>query len=181
MRRPGSSDTGGALVNLLQLVQQVRINRLRKKGLQLGEGCVLSGMPFFGTEPFLISIGNRVSISGKVAFITHDGATWVFRRQARYEKVRKFGRIIVHDNCFIGYGALILPGVTIGPNSVVAAHALVTKDVPPDSVVGGNPARVLMSVTEFAEKCLANNADFNEELYRSDKKAELLRLYPFPW
>jgi len=168
-------------MSIFRFIQDLRIKQLKKKGLQLGEGCSLSGMPFFGTEPFLISIGNRVSISGKVAFITHDGSTWVFRRQPRYEKVRKFGRIVIHDNCFIGYGALILPGVTIGPNSIVAAHALVTKDVPPDTVVGGNPARPLTTVTEFAEKCLANNADFDEALYHSDKKAELLRLYPYPW
>jgi acetyltransferase-like isoleucine patch superfamily enzyme len=166
---------------ILKLMQTFRINRLKKKGLQIADDCRMLGMPFFGSEPFLISIGKKVTISGRVVFITHDGATAVFRSDPTYSKVRKFGRITVHDNCFIGYGALIMPGVTIGPNSVVAAHALVTKDVPPDTVVGGNPAKPISSVTDYAEKCLANNAAFDEERYRTDWKGELLRLYPYPW
>src|SRR3569833_4193269 len=100
------------------LNQKWHINRLKKRGLQIADDCRLEGMPFFGSEPFLISIGKKVTISGRVAFITHDGATAVFRSAPEYSKVRKFGRITIHDNCFIGYGAIILPGVTIGPNSV---------------------------------------------------------------
>jgi acetyltransferase-like isoleucine patch superfamily enzyme len=138
-------------------------------------------MPDFGSEPFLISIGKHVTIAARVAFITHDGGTWVFRDQAKYREVIKYGRIVIHDNCFIGYGSTIMPGVSIGRNAVVAAHSVVTKDVPPDTVVGGAPARTLMSVEEYAEKALAQTPDYDREAYRRDKFAELLRLYPRPW
>ena len=49
-------------------------------------------------------------------------------------------------NVWIGARALILPGVTVGENSVIAGGAVVTKDVPPNTVVGGNPARVLKNL-----------------------------------
>lgn len=139
------------------------------------------GMPNFGSEPYLVSIGRQVTISSRVTFVNHDGATWVFRRQPRYAKVIKFGRIVIHENCFIGTGATILPGVTIGPNAVVAAASVVIENVPPNTVVGGTPARVLMGVDEYAEKCLAQNPDYNELAYRKDKAAELVRLFPRPW
>ena len=71
-----------------------------------------------------------------------------------------------------------MPGITIGPNSVVAAGSVVTKDVPPDTVVGGNPARFISTTNDYAEKCLANTPDYDPAAYETDKKNELLRLYP---
>ncbi len=160
---------------------RIQLSRYRKHGLQIAEDCRLEGMPFFGSEPYLVSIGKHVLISGKVVFVTHDGGTFVFRDAPRYQKVIKYRRITVHDNCFIGYGAIIMPGVSIGPNSVVAAGAVVTKDVPPGTVVGGNPARILMTLDEYAEKSLANNPCYDEELYQNNKKEELLKILPYPW
>jgi len=116
-----------------------------------------------------------------VSFVNHDGGTWIFRNQARYANVIKFGRIVICDNCFIGTGATIMPGVTIGPNSVVAAASVVTQSVPPNTVAGGVPARVLMDVEEYAEKCLAQNPTYDPEVYRKDKVSELIRLFPRPW
>ena len=166
---------------ILRKIQHLRIERLKRRGLQIADDCRLEGMPFFGSEPFLISIGRHVTISGNVAFITHDGGTWVFRDKPRYAKVRKFGRITIHDNCFIGYGAILMPGVTIGPNSVVAAGAIVTKDVPPDTVAAGIPARPLMSTNEYAEKLLDSNLAYDEDNYAQNKQNELLKLFPYPW
>jgi acetyltransferase-like isoleucine patch superfamily enzyme len=135
----------------------------------------------FGSEPYLVSIGKHVTIASRVTFITHDGGTWVFRHLPRYREVIRYGRITVFDNCFIGYGATILPGVSIGPNAVVAAQSVVTKDVPANTVVGGVPARVLMSVDEFAEKSLEQIPNYDRAAYKADKRAELLRLFPRPW
>jgi acetyltransferase-like isoleucine patch superfamily enzyme len=61
----------------------------------------------------------------------------------------RFGTIRIMDNCVIGYGAIILPGVTIGPNSIVGAGSVVTKDIPPEVVAAGNPAHVLCSLDEY--------------------------------
>ena len=155
--------------------------RYRRQGLQIADDCRIMGQVSFGSEPYLISIGRHVTISGRVSFITHDGATFVFRHLPRYQKVVKYGRITIHDNCFIGFGSIILPGITIGPNAVVAAHAVVTKDVPPNTVVGGNPAKVLMTTDEYAEKMLSRTPDYDEQAYRRNKKEVLLQLYPYPF
>lgn len=164
-----------------KLIFRRKLNRAIKQGLQIADDCRLIAMPDFGAEPYLVSIGRHVTISTGVTFITHDGGTWVFRHQAKYKDVIKYGRITVHDNCFIGYGSTILHGVTMGPNSVVAAHAVVTKDVPPNSVVAGVPARVIMSVEDYAERCLLQTPDYDRDAYRRDKVSELLRLFPRPW
>lgn len=158
-----------------------RLRRYIAQGLQIAADCRLIQMPDFGSEPCLISIGRHVTISARVAFINHDGGTWVFRHLPRYTRVIKFGRIVIHDNCFIGAGATIMPGVSIGPNSVVAAQSVVTADVPPNSVAGGVPARVLMSVEEYAEKALAQTPAYDADAYHANKIAELVRLFPRPW
>jgi acetyltransferase-like isoleucine patch superfamily enzyme len=158
-----------------------RLNRLIAQGLQIAGDCRLIGMPNFGSEPYLISIGEHVTISSRVNFINHDGGTWVFRRQPRYADVIKYGRIVIHDNCFIGAGATIMPGVSIGPNSVIAASSVVTRSVPANCVAGGAPASVLMTLEEYAEKCLAQTPPYDVAGYRKNKEAELLRLFPRPW
>jgi len=125
---------------LLGLYTRWRLHRLKAAGLQIAEDCRLMGFPDFGSEPYLISIGRHVTIASGVRFITHDGGTFVFRSLPKYQNVIKYGRITIHDNCFIGTRVLLLPNVEIGPDSVVAAGAVVTKSVPPNCVVGGNPA-----------------------------------------
>jgi acetyltransferase-like isoleucine patch superfamily enzyme len=158
-----------------------RLDRYRKQGLQIADDCRLMGMPFFGSEPYLISIGKHVTISGNVTFVTHDGGTFVFRHLPQYQHVVKYGRITVRDNCFIGFGAIILPGVSIGPNSVVAAGSIVVHDAPPNTVVGGNPARVISTVEEYAEKSSRNMPAYDVAAYRRDKRKALLALFPYPW
>jgi acetyltransferase-like isoleucine patch superfamily enzyme len=168
-------------LKIVKLKDWWKLRSFIKRGLQIASDCRLTSVPNFGSEPYLISIGRHVTIASNVAFITHDGATWVIRDQPKYRGVLKFGRITVHDNCFIGYGSTVLPGVSIGPNSIVAAQSVVTKDVPPNTVVGGVPARVITSIEEYAGKVLANTPDYDREAYRRNKAAELLRLYPRPW
>jgi acetyltransferase-like isoleucine patch superfamily enzyme len=158
-----------------------RLRRYIRQGLQIADDCRLMGLPNFGSEPYLISIGRHVTISSRVTFINHDGGTWVFRDLPKYSEVIKFGRIVIHDNCFIGSGATIMPGVTVGPTAVVAAESVVTADVPPNTVVGGVPARVLMTIEQYAEKALADTPKYDRIAYRADKARELLRLFPRPW
>ncbi len=103
----------------------------------------------FGSEPYLITIGSHVTITGGVQFITHDGGVWVFRPEE--PDIDVFGSIVVGDNVFIGYGAILMPGVKIGSNSVVGAGAIVTRDVLDNVVVVGCPAKVIMSKDEYYE------------------------------
>jgi acetyltransferase-like isoleucine patch superfamily enzyme len=163
------------------LIQRWKLGFYIRRGLQIGPDCRLASMPDFGSEPWLISIGRHVAIASRVTFINHDGGTWVFRDQPKYKNVIKYGRITIHDNCIIGKGVTLMPGVTIGPNAVVASAALVVKDVPPNTVVGGVPARFLKTLDDYAQSCLEATPAYDPEAYRRDKVAELLRLYPRPW
>ena len=91
--------------------------------------------------------------------------------------MHKFGRIDIRDNCVIGWGAIILPGVTIGPNSVVAAGSVVARSIAPGVVAAGNPAEPVMTIRQYGEWCLAATPDLdrNEAEYRRDPKAHLMR------
>lgn len=124
----------------------------------------------------MIFIGNHVELSGDMAFITHDGATWVFRDEERYKNVIRYGKIVIKDNCFIGMRSTILPGVTIGYNSIIGACSLVVKDVPDGCVYAGVPAKFICTVDEFKEKCLAQTPDYDVEDYLRNKKAAVLEM-----
>jgi carbonic anhydrase/acetyltransferase-like protein (isoleucine patch superfamily) len=153
------------------------VERMRKAGCKVGEGCEVYGMPQIGSEPWLIEIGDYVRIAAEVSFVTHDGATWVFREEPRYKNVIYYGAIRVLDNSFLGKRVTILPGVTIGPYSVVGIGAVVTKDVPPHTVVAGNPARVICTVEEYAEKRLAQTPDYDVAEYQRNTRAVVEALY----
>ncbi|WP_419169417.1 acyltransferase [Negativibacillus massiliensis] len=152
------------------------IKYARKIGVVVGAGCKFIGSPNWGSEPWLISIGNHTEISFDVAMITHDGATWCFRNQEEYNGTLKFGRIRIGNNCFIGARSTILPGVTIGDNSIVAAGAIVTKDVPSGEVWGGVPARYIMTTKEYAEKCKKNTPEYDRENYQCNFKEEVIHI-----
>ena len=123
----------------------------RKQGAQIGENNRIE-IRSLGAEPYLIKIGNHCTIAPKVSFITHDGATWLFTDE--FPGLQKFGAIKILDNCFIGMNSIIMGNVTIGPNSIIGAGSIVTKDVPPDVVVAGNPAKVISKIDTYREKVL---------------------------
>jgi acetyltransferase-like isoleucine patch superfamily enzyme len=155
---------------------RLRVWNVRRKGLVVADDCRFEGFPSFGSEPYLITIGKHVAMASEVSFITHDGGTHVFRHQERFRKVIKYGRITVHDNCVLGHRVILLPGVSVGPNSVVAAGAVVTRNVPPNTLAAGNPAKPVMSITQYAEWSLAATPAYDEEEYHRDKRSVLTRL-----
>lgn len=153
---------------------RLRVWRARKAGAVIADDCRFAGPPSFGSEPYLITIGRHVAMASDVTFITHDGGTDVFRHQDRYKKVIKYGRINILDNCVIGHRAIILPGVTIGPDSVIAAGAVVSRSIPGGVLAAGNPAKSVMTVHQYAEWCLAATPDYDEQEYRRNKRAVLM-------
>jgi len=157
--------------------RRLGIRCARRGGAVIGDDCIFHGLPEFGSEPYLISIGRNVRFSSRVVMITHDGGIQVFQtlNPERYQKVRKFGRIDIRDNCVIGWGVIILPGVTIGPDCVIAAGSVVTRSIPPGVVAAGNPAKPVMTVQQYAEWSLAASPDIDEEEYARDRKACLMR------
>jgi len=126
----------------------------RRLGVRVGERCKLISTSF-GSEPYLVTIGNHVEVTDGVRFITHDGAVWVLRDES--PNIDVLAPITVEDNVFIGMNAIILPGVTIGSNSVIAAGAVVTKNVASGTVVAGVPARLVCTIDEYRRRSVAKN------------------------
>ena len=93
------------------------------------------------TDPAYTRLGHNVSLSGCTLF-GHDGVVNMLRN-AYGGELDRVGRIDIRDNVFIGHQAIVMPGVTIGPDAIVAAGSVVTRDVPPGCVVGGVPAKVI--------------------------------------
>ena len=149
------------------------IGYARKIGVKVGNKCRI-GITAWGSEPYLISIGNEVLISSRVSFINHDGATWVFRNKPEYRGVSKFGQIKIGNRCFIGWGATLLPGAEMGDNSVLAAGAVLSKKIPAGEIWGGVPAKYITKVDEFAEKCKQGKGNV---LIGSGNKREIFEEY----
>lgn len=123
----------------------------RQLGMTVGENCRILSFQV-SAEPWLVEIGDNVTISSEVLFVTHDGTGWL----ARDEKGRRYryGRIKIGNGVFVGTRATILPAISIGSNVVVAAGSVVTKSVPPGVVVAGNPARIIGQFNETIDRIL---------------------------
>lgn len=113
------------------------------------------GRVHWGTEPWIISLGNNVHISNNVTFVTHDGGTLLYRRIQPDLEITK--PITIGDDVYIGVNSTILPGVRIGNNVIIGACSVVTRDIPDNSVAVGNPARVIKSADEYFRKVAAES------------------------
>lgn len=120
----------------------------RHIGVVIGENCLIDTYNW-PTEPYLITIGNNVQVTGGVSFYTHGGCHSVREKHPDFDI---FGKIVVKDWAYIGARSHIMPGVTIGEGALVAAGSVVTKSVAPHTVVGGNPARFICTTDEFYER-----------------------------
>jgi maltose O-acetyltransferase len=159
-----------------QLVNRKRaqyINRLIANGLKLGKNVEIIDTFFFDpSHCFLISIGDNCTICPNVRLIAHDAST---KKHLGYTKI---GRIDIKESCFIGDSVIVLPNVTIGPNSIVGAGSVVKHDVPPNTVVAGNPARDISSLETYLNKIRSMSKPkqiFNEDYFierLDDKKRQ---------
>ncbi|BFL47584.1 acyltransferase [Lactonifactor longoviformis] len=167
---------------------QVVLNRIKKKdnvsvardmGVKIGKDCLILSNPYrcFGSEPYLVELGDHVEITGGCQFVTHDGGVWTIRVQEGCEKVDKFGKITVGDNVFIGINSIILPGVKIGNNCVIGAGAVVTKNIPSGEVWGGVPAKFISTYEQYMKKSI-KEADFTKGLIPEEKKKAIQEKHP---
>lgn len=122
------------------------------KGVKIGKGGEIYKNVNFGSEPYLITLGDRVRVASGVCFTTHDGGLWVVRGKGWDKDADIFGKITVGNNVHIGMNATIMPGVTIGNDVIIGCGAVVTRDIPDNSVAVGVPARVIETVDEYYEK-----------------------------
>lgn len=115
----------------------------------MGENCSIIPGTYIGDAQY-IRLGNNVRLAN-CNILAHDGVVNMLKR-AYNLNLDAVGKIDIGDNVFIGQGATVLRNCTIGSNSVIAAGAVVTRDVPPNSVVGGVPARFICSTDELVER-----------------------------
>ncbi len=116
----------------------------RLRGTKIGENVAINQNVFLeDSRPDLITIEDDVQIAARVIVVTHDTSKHVMNPKKPIEH----GKVSIKRNSYIGAGAVILPGVTIGEFSVVGAGAVVTKDIPPRTVFAGVPARQIGIVT----------------------------------
>lgn len=132
-----------------------KLKLLKKRGLVIGGGCeVLNGYEF-GSEPYLVRIGNNVRFAPGVRIATHDGGCWVLRNlYPELAAADRFGRVEIGNNCHIGMNATVLPGVRIGDNCIIGACAVVTHDIPSNTVAAGVPARPICTIEQYRDKHL---------------------------
>lgn len=130
------------------------IKYLRAKGAVIGEGVKIfrPGVTTIDVQnPHLLKIGNYVQITGPVTILTHD-YSWSVLKKKYGEILGNQNNVTIGDNCFIGWGATILAGTTIGNNVIIGAQSVVKGCIDSNSVYAGNPAKKIMSIEEFYEK-----------------------------
>jgi acetyltransferase-like isoleucine patch superfamily enzyme len=120
----------------------------------VGEECSILPSTVF-SDPEYVSLGNNVHFSA-CTILGHD-ASIAMLDHALEETLDAVGYVVIHDNVFVGFGAIVMPNCSIGPNAIVAAGSVVTKDVPPNSVVGGVPASVIADFDEHVERIRARS------------------------
>ena len=153
------------------------INYMEKVGVNFPRGGVkLYGKVAWGSEPWIITLGNNVHITDGVKFITHDGGTLLYRHLVPDLEITK--PIVVGDNVYIGNNVIILPGVKIGNNVVIGAGAIVSRDIPDNSVAVGVPARVIKTADEYLEKLKRESLHLGH-LKGQEKDKALMKYYGY--
>ena len=102
--------------------------------------------------PELIKLHNNIMIAAGVRFVTHDASHAVLNKLGLGYFPERVGCIEVMDNVFIGYNVTILPNVRIGENCIIGASSTVTKDLEPNGVYVGTPAKRIGSFDDYVQK-----------------------------
>lgn len=157
---------------LRKIISKKRSLYYHKLGIKIGKNSKIEKDVFIDPSfPWLVSIGNNVTIAPRTFILAHDGST---KKQIGYSKI---GRVIIEDNVFIGANCTILPNVKIGQNSIIGAGSVVTKDIPENVLAVGNPARVISTVDEYKNKNKLMIKQFRvyENRYKRNKITEELK------
>lgn len=133
--------------SILREKKRSYLRKLERNGLRLGRNVAIVDTFFFDpSHCFLISIGDNCTLAPGVRLIAHDASTKQF---LGYTKI---GCITIRENCFLGDSVIVLPGVSIGPSSIIGAGSVVTRTIPEHVVAAGNPARIICSLEQYLEK-----------------------------
>jgi len=149
------------------------VDYAKKIGVNIGNNPHFYGPTSWGTEPWLITIGDNVHITGGCKFINHDGGTLIFRNKIPDLEITK--PITIGNNVYIGEQTMILPGVCIGNNVVIGARSVVTKNIPDNTVAAGVPCRVIKTTEEYLLKL--NNESLHLGHLKGKEKDDALKIY----
>lgn len=116
------------------------------RNLRIGQNTAYSHRNLDGLTPGLIQMGENCILAPTAVILTHDASSFIHVGKYRVAPV------IIGDRCFIGYNAVVMPGVTLGSDVIVAAGAVVTRDVPSGSVVAGVPGKIVGQTAEVIAK-----------------------------
>lgn len=152
------------------------VKYLKKCGANIHDDLRVYGKVNWGTEPWILTIGKNVHITDGVKLITHDGGTLAFRHLVPDLEITK--PITIGDNVYFGNNVIVLPGVTIGSNVVIGAGAIVTKDIPDNSLAVGVPARVIKTCDEYFEKIQKESLHLGH-LHGIEKDKALMRHFGY--
>lgn len=145
--------------------------RARIAGVKIGSNNFIASA-FWSSEPYLIRIGNNCAITSGVKIFTHGGSRVLRHKHPKFDA---FGKVIIGDYVYIGSNSLIMPGVTIGNNVLIAAGSVVTKSVPDGVVVAGNPAKFVCTIDDYEKKNIKYNTN-SKGMSANDKREMLLNL-----
>lgn len=136
-----------ALIFVRHKYGRIRLSRLMNRGLKVGKNVYIeNGVSFDQIYPYLIEVGDNCRIASGVNILAHDAT--IFRELG----VNRIAPVKILEGSFIGERALILPGVTIGPSAVIAAGAMVNRDIGEGKIAAGNPARPYADFAIMIEK-----------------------------
>lgn len=154
------------------LLNKASLEAAKHRGMKVGKSFNMSDKVYFGTEPYLIEIGDHVNIAAGVRFVNHGGTTTLLRRLPGYEDARIFGRIKIGNNCTIGINCVIMQDVQIGNNCILGANSVLSQSMPDNTVFIGNPAQFLCTIEDYGDIVLKNNPEYPRELEKDRKKLD---------
>jgi len=139
-----------------------RIEILRAQGLRVGTDVKLPASTWIDSaHSYLISIGDHCGFGEQCLILSHDAQMDEFLDAGR------LGRVTIHAWCQFGSRTTIMPGVEVGPRTIVTPGSVVLRTLPADTVCGGNPARMLGTLEQY----LAERRVEMEQLPRFDREA----------
>lgn len=172
---------GGTMLNIFKLTNEKFISILRRRGAIIGENTVFfspENTHFDINKAFLIKIGNYCKITSGVTIIAHDYSRSVARRVFK-ENVGGSAPVTIGDNCFIGMNSIIMMGTEIGDNCIIGAGSVVKGNFPQNSVIAGNPARLICSLDEYflkrKSKCISEAVACVKHIYENTGKMPTVR------
>ena len=154
-----------------------RWERLRAMGMHIGQGVNLPVSTWVDTSNcYAISIGDWCGFGEQCVILAHDA------QMDEFLDAGLVGKVTIHESCHFGCRTVILPGVEVGPRTIVGANAVVAKSLPPETVCAGVPAKVICGLDEYLERhqaALATGRQFpwsnyNIDILTSERRAEIM-------